>query len=174
VSLTWRAFDHLATLSFVTSTSFARIAGVLMLTSPVACGDSPVGPPAGPAVGSVREGAALYDGLELALQSSWIGWGIEPLPGPRLDALGFRVLNAAPDPRGFDPRAVRVETADGTYWPRVVVGTDPELRPMTLDPSADAFGWIVFRVPAGAKPVAVVWSPAPGLVLRIPLPAPPK
>lgn len=73
-------------------------------------------------------------------------------------------------PRSFDPRDVRIETADGTYWPRIVVGTEPEFHPITLAPFADASGWIIFRVSADARPVAVVWTAAPGLVLRIPLP----
>lgn len=122
----------------------------------------------------MRDRVALHDGVEVSLESAWIGWGIEPLPGPRLDAVSFRVANGAGGERGFDPRALRIETADGTYWPRVVVGTEPELRPMTLAPLEDVFGWIVFRVSASGEPVAVVWTPTPGLALRIPLPASPK
>jgi len=145
-----------------------------VLAFTLACGDDPVVPPVGPAFGSVRDRVALFDGLEVSLESAWVGWGIEPLPGPRLDAVSFRVANGATSARGFDPRALRVETADGTYWPRIVVGIEPELRPMTLDPSEDVFGWIVFRVPVTTEPVAVVWTPTPGLALRIPLPTSPK
>lgn len=138
----------------------------------VACEEGPgAAGPAGPAFGTVQGRAALYDGLALEVHASWIGWGIEPVPGPRLDALAFRVANGVAIPRSFDPRDVRVETADGTYWSRVVVGTEPELHPMTLAPFADASGWIVFQVSADARPVAVVWTAAPGIILRIPLPA---
>jgi hypothetical protein len=144
-------------------------ASSLVLIGMLACADAPTSAVFVPANGVVRDGAASYDGLELALQSFWIGWGIEPVPGPRLDALGFRLVNGATGWRDFDPRAVWIETADGTWWPRVLVGTDPELRPIALAASEDAFGWIVFRVAAGAVPVAVVWTPAPGLALRIPL-----
>jgi hypothetical protein len=45
---------------------------------------------------------------------------------------------------------------------------------MTLAPFADASGWIVFQVSADVRPVAVVWTAAPGLLLRIPLPLPGK
>ena len=45
---------------------------------------------------------------------------------------------------------------------------------MTLATFEDASGWIVFRVPAASRPVAVVWIAAPGLELRIPMPAPVK
>lgn len=149
----------------MTTPAAAPFAAVLLL----ACAGGPAGSPTGPATGTVRDHTALYQGIEISLESAWIGWGIEPLPGPRLDALSFRIVNGGEDRRAFDPRAVRIETADGAYWPRVVVGTEPELRPMTLAASEDTFGWIVFRVAAGAVPVAAVWTPAPGLVLRIPL-----
>ena len=150
----------------MTLSSSTRLAGIAFT---LACAGEPAGPPTGPADGSVRGRAAVYQGIEISLESAWIGWGIEPLPGPRLDALSFRVVNGGEDRRAFDPREVRIETADGTYWPRVVVGTEPELRPITLAASEDAFGWIVFRVAADAVPVAAVWTPAPGLALRIPL-----
>ena len=145
------------------------------LTLGAACekGSGGVGP-AGPAFGVVHDRAAVYDGLALEFHGSWIGWAIEPVPGPRLDALAFRVANGEALPRSFDPRDVRIETADGTYWPRVVVGTEPEFHPMTLAPFADASGWIVFQVSADLRPVAVVWTAAPGLLLRIPLPPPGK
>lgn len=152
----------------------SSLASLLILAPILACSDDPVTPPPLPATGAVRGGIALYDGLEVQLQFAWIGWGIEPLPGPRLDAVGFRVVNGADGPRRFDPRALRIETADGSWWPRIVAGTEPELRPMTLGTAEDVFGWTVFRVPIGADPVAVVWTPAPGVALRIPLPDPIK
>jgi hypothetical protein len=146
-----------------------------LLALAAACGSSggPAGPP-DPAVGTVIGFVATYDGLALEVHAAWIGWSIEPVPGPRLDALRIRVANAAAHPRAFDPRAVRIETVDGLQWPRIVAGTDPELRPMTLATFEDASGWIVFRVPAASRPVAVVWVAAPGLELRIPVPAPVK
>ena len=146
-----------------------------LLALAAGCGSSsgPAGLP-DPALGTVVGFAATYDGLALEVHAAWIGWSIEPVPGPRLDALRIRVANAADRPRAFDPRAVRIETLDGLQWPRIVAGTDPELRPMTLATFEDASGWIVFRVPAASKPVAVVWLAAPGLELRIPLPEPTK
>ncbi|HYO47247.1 MAG TPA: hypothetical protein VEY33_11230 [Gemmatimonadota bacterium] len=152
----------------------ARAALFALLALGPACEDGSDLGPAGPALGSVRDGMASYDGLALEVHGWWLGWGIEPVPGPRLDALSFRVVNGAALPRAFDPRDVRIETADGVYWPRVLVGTEPELHPMTLAPLEDATGWIVFQVPADARLVAVVWIAAPGLALRIPLPAPSK
>lgn len=136
-----------------------------------ACGSpgGPTGPP-DPGLGTVSGNAATYDGLVLEVHAAWIAWAIEPVPGPRLDALAIRVANGADRPRSFDPRDVRIETADGVQWSRIVSGTRPELRPMTLATFEDESGWIVFRVPAGARSVAVVWLAAPGLALRIPLP----
>ena len=152
----------------------SRRAALLGLVTALACESGPVTAPDSPAFGSVRDRSAQYDGLEISLESAWVGWGIGPLPAPRLDAVGLRVFNGSPGARRFDPRTVRVETTDGAYWPRVVVGTEPELRPLFLGPAEDRFGWIVFRVPAAAEPIAVVWTPAPGLALRIALPGPVK
>jgi hypothetical protein len=171
---TWRRLRDRATLSFVATRLPAGAALVALLALSLACEEDSGPGPTGPAFGSVSDLAATYDGLELEVHGWWLGWAVEPVPGPRLDAFSFRAANRAGDPRSFDPRDVRIETADGAYWPRVVVGTEPELHPLTLAPLEDATGWIVFRVPADARPVAVVWTAAPGLALRIPLPAPPK
>jgi hypothetical protein len=152
-----------------------RAALAAWLTIGIACEESSGGAgPAAPAFGTVQDRAALYDGLALEFSGSWFGWAIEPVPGPRLDALAFRVANGVAQPRSFDPRDVRIETADGIHWSRMVVGAEAELHPMTLAPFADASGWIFFQVRADARPVAVVWTAAPGLILRIPLPSPGK
>jgi hypothetical protein len=155
----------------VSSSTLACVTQAAFLAFGPACG-SPGGPAGlpGPALGTVSGFAATYDGVVLEVHAAWIGWSIEPLPGPRLDALAIRVANGADRPRSFDPRNVRIETSDGLQWSRIVAGTRAELRPMTLATFEDESGWIVFRVAADAPPVAVVWLPAPGLTLRIPLP----
>ena len=146
------------------SLTLALLAGCL------ACGE-PVGPASdGPALGSVRERTAYYDGMSIEVGGWWLGWGIEPAPGLRLDTFLLRVVNDAGAYRRFDPRDLQLEDADGTYWPRVVVGIESELRPMRLASFEGANGWAFFRIAAGVRPVAVVWLAAPGLPLRIPLP----
>lgn len=167
---TWRIPTRRATLSFVSS-PFPHALWTALLALGTACGNP--GGPAGlpePAGGTVTDFAATYDGLRLEVHAAWIGWSIEPLPGPRLDALAIRVANGADRPRSFDPRTVRIETSDGLQWSRIVAGARAELRPMTLETFADESGFVVFRVPAGARSVAVVWLAAPGIALRIPLP----
>lgn len=156
------------------SRPFLRAISIAVLVLIPACDERHGAGPAGPALGSVDDLVAAYDGLELEVHGWWLGWSLEPVPGPRLDALSFRAVNAAADPRFFDPRGVRIETADGVQWPRVVVGTETELHPLVLAPLEDAAGWIIFRVPADARAVAVVWIAAPGLALRLPLPRPVK
>jgi hypothetical protein len=147
---------------------------IALLALTLACSERSGPAPAGPALGSVDGQTASYDGLLLEVHGWFLGWSIDPVPGPRLDALSFRAVNAAGDPRFFDPRALRLETADGVQWPRVVVGTETEMRPATLAPLEDAAGWVVFRLPADARAVAIVWIAAPGLALRLPLPGPVK
>ena len=139
-----------------------------------ACEERSGAGPMGPALGSVDEFVATYDGLAVEVSGSWTGWAIEPVPGPRLDAFSLRAVNGAAAPRIFDPRDLRIETADGVQWPRIVVGTETELRPVTLAPFEDAVGWIIFRIPADAHAVAVVWIAAPGLALRVPIPTRPS
>ena len=167
---TWRIPARRATLPFVSS-PFPRALRAARLALGTACG-SPAGPagPPQPAGGSVTGFAATYDGLRLEVHAAWIGWAIEPAPGPRLDALAIRVANGGDRPLPFDPRDVRIETADGVQWSRIVAGTRPELRPLTLAAFEDESGFVVFRVPAGSRPVALVWLAAPGVALRIPLP----
>jgi hypothetical protein len=148
-----------------------RASLIVLLAMTPACEGDPGTGPVGPSLGSVSGNVALYDGLALEFHRAWPRWAIEPVPGPRLDALAFRVANGTALPRSFDPRNVRIETADGAWWPRIVAGSEAELHPMTLAPFEGANGWIVFRVPAAARPLAIVWTAAPGLALRIPLPA---
>ena len=144
---------------------------LILFASCLACGES-LGPAAtGPALGTVHDRTAQYDGTSLEVGGWWLGWGIEPAPGPRLDTFLLRVVNDAGDSRRFDPRDLRLEDAEGTYWPRVVVGIESELHPMTLASLEGVNGWVFFQIAAGARPVAVVWMAAPGLPLRIPLPA---
>lgn len=143
----------------------------MLLALTPACEGDPSAGPAGPSLGSVSGNVALYDGLALEFHRAWPRWAIEPVPGPRLDALAFRVANGAALARSFDPTDVRIETIDGAWWPRIVSGSEAELHPITLAPFEGANGWIVFRVPADAQVSAIVWTAAPGLALRIPLPA---
>ena len=147
-----------------------RFLTALLFACCLACHE-PLGPtPEGPALGTVRGRTAHYDGMSLEVGGWWLGWGIEPAPGPRLDTFLLRVVNDTGSGRRFDPRDLRLEDADGTYWPRVVVGVESELRPITLAAFEGANGWAFFRIAADARPVAVVWLVAPGLPLRIPLP----
>ena len=159
-------------------TSRVRLASALLACSALA-GCWSEGPPtsvapADPTLGTLSGHGAAFDGIALEVSAVWIGWKIEPVPGPRLDAVRIRVWNGTERPRAFDPRALRIETSDATQWARVVAGTTPELRPATLEPLADARGWVMFRVGAESRPIALVWLAAPGLALRIPLPLPQK
>lgn len=152
----------------------ARAILIALAVPILACEEPSDGGPTGPALGSVDEFVATYDGLAVEVSGVWTGWAIEPVPGPRLDAFALRAVNGAAAPRFFDPRDLRIETADGVQWPRIVVGTETELRPVRLGPFEDAVGWIIFRIPADARAVAVVWIAAPGLALRVPLPTLPS
>jgi len=84
---------------------------------------------------------------------------VKPADGKEFATIDLKgCAGPADDPRGFNPFDFTLAMSDSTRIETAIVGRDPSLHSAPLQANDCIRGWVTFEVPAGQRPVAVVYT----------------